>query len=921
LASGKLDFDSLAAQLLENPIHWLEIWLPGGQAEGLEYKCVNPTRDDKSVGSFSINMQSGKWSDFYTGDSGSDLIALYAYINGISMGDAYKDIKGGNFEKNKPKPRPVGNEGTVAEWEQVIPIPEEAWGSAPREFPKKQKDGSWIRYPFKSRWRYKNKSGASVGDVVRIETPEGKETIPLGLFKPRAGGDTKWKFKSFQRPRPIYQSELFSARPDHPIIIVEGEKCAERLQKIGGSGIIATTWPGGSKAIKLADFSLLADRQVVLWPDNDNPGLRAMVDVGLSIQGKAKRVGFIEVPLAYGEISKIEKGWDVVDCIEKWGWDWEKIKRFIKQNSVALDKIIPGKTVEDEHPPAHTDSDEPLPSALSPVQPPPDEDDSGEDYSQPFKVLGFDHGIYFYLPRGSQQVVPLKTAEHGRAHLMSLAHIRYWESKYPKKVGADWEAAANDLMRACERTGVYESKRIRGCGAWYDSGRIVLNLGDQLRVDGKPMEVSAIDSYNIYEAGPRSEITHCPPMPKQEAVQLSEVCESLFWDKQIFGKLLAGWCVIAPICGALNWRPHIWLTGGAGTGKTFVMNRIIKPMLGPAALHVQSATTEAGIRQTLKNDAWPILFDESEGEDRAGQRRIQVILELMRQASSDTGASILKGTQYGKAMAFQIRSMFCMSSIGVNITQHADQGRISVLSLRIPQEKTPQEIMAHFKKLNEKIASTMTEEFCAGIRARAIDLIPQIRKNGQIFGTAVTELLGAQRIGDQIGALLGGVYALYSDNVISIEAAREWIKSHDWDEQKFTAEHTDERKCLDHILQHVLKLQTSTGPAERNVAEILEEISIFHQPDPQEKQTLDIKDLHRILNRIGLRFDEDNDFIFVSDSHTGIKKMLENTPWPKTWGRVLRRLPGTEMKQSMRFSGAITRATSIPWRMAFPEIQ
>jgi len=700
LASGKLDFDSLAAELLENPIHWLELWLPGGSAEGHEYKCVNPTRADKSVGSFSINMQTGKWADFFTGDSGSDFIALFAYIHQISMGEAYKEIKGGDFEKRKPKPRPIGNAGENAtDLQQVIPIPEGAWGSAPREFPKKQKDGSWKRYAFKSRWRYKNKLGESVGDVVRIETPEGKETIPLGLFK-SSDGNTKWKFKSFQRPRPLFQSELFSDRPDHPVIIVEGEKCAERLQKIGGSGIIATTWPGGSKAIKLADFSLLTDRTVILWPDNDDPGIRAMLDVGLSIQGKAKRVGFIEVPVSYGEIVKVKKGWDVVDCIEQWGWDWEKVRRFIKHSTADFNKILPGKTIEDGPPPPG-DEYEPMPTALEPQAPPPDEEQ--QSLVEPFKVLGFDHGVYYYLPRGSQQVIPLKTSEHGRAHLISLAHIRFWESKYPKKVGADWEAAANDLMRACEKTGVYESKRIRGCGAWYDSGRIVLNLGDHLRVDGKPMEVSAIDSYNIYEAGPRSEITHCPPVSKSDAVNLAEICESLYWDKPIFGKLLAGWCVIAPICGALNWRPHIWLTGGAGTGKTFVMNNIIKPILGPAALHVQSATTEAGIRQTLKNDAWPILFDESEGEDRAGQKRIQVILELMRQASSDTGASILKGTQHGKAMAFQIRSMFCMSSIGVNITQHADQGRISVLSLVIPQDKAPNEIMAHFKKLNSAI--------------------------------------------------------------------------------------------------------------------------------------------------------------------------------------------------------------------------
>jgi nucleoid-associated protein YgaU len=31
--------------------------------------------------------------------------------------------------------------------------------------------------------------------------------------------------------------------------------------------------------------------------------------------------------------------------------------------------------------------------------------------------------------------------------------------------------------------------------------------------------------------------------------------------------LLAGWIALAPICGAMRWRPHLWLTAAAGAGK------------------------------------------------------------------------------------------------------------------------------------------------------------------------------------------------------------------------------------------------------------------------------------------------------------------------------------------------------------------
>jgi hypothetical protein len=63
-------------------------WLPDGRREGAEWVRRNPTRDDHRAGSFKINTASGKWADFATGDRGSDLISLAAYVYRISQADA-----------------------------------------------------------------------------------------------------------------------------------------------------------------------------------------------------------------------------------------------------------------------------------------------------------------------------------------------------------------------------------------------------------------------------------------------------------------------------------------------------------------------------------------------------------------------------------------------------------------------------------------------------------------------------------------------------------------------------------------------------------------------------------------------------------------------------------------------------------------
>jgi putative DNA primase/helicase len=72
----KIDFNAINQVALQDVRTLLARWLPGGQYTASEYVVRNPTRHDNSPGSFSINIQTGKWNDFATGDCGSGLISL-----------------------------------------------------------------------------------------------------------------------------------------------------------------------------------------------------------------------------------------------------------------------------------------------------------------------------------------------------------------------------------------------------------------------------------------------------------------------------------------------------------------------------------------------------------------------------------------------------------------------------------------------------------------------------------------------------------------------------------------------------------------------------------------------------------------------------------------------------------------------------
>ncbi len=62
-------------------------WLPDGQRKGEEYWPTNPVRRDRKPGSFSINLTTGVWHDFASGDGGGDLVSLLAYLQGCRQGE------------------------------------------------------------------------------------------------------------------------------------------------------------------------------------------------------------------------------------------------------------------------------------------------------------------------------------------------------------------------------------------------------------------------------------------------------------------------------------------------------------------------------------------------------------------------------------------------------------------------------------------------------------------------------------------------------------------------------------------------------------------------------------------------------------------------------------------------------------------
>lgn len=90
------------------------------------------------------------------------------------------------------------------------------------------------------------------------------------------------------------------------VLIVEGEKCADYLHKLG---LIATT-SGGKSSASGADWTPLRGRHCLLWPDHDKPGREYVDDVAAILRALGCTVEVIDVEA----LSLPDKG-DAVDWL------------------------------------------------------------------------------------------------------------------------------------------------------------------------------------------------------------------------------------------------------------------------------------------------------------------------------------------------------------------------------------------------------------------------------------------------------------------------------------------------------------------------------------------------------------------------------------------------------------------------------
>jgi putative DNA primase/helicase len=133
---------------------------------------------------------------------------------------------------------------------------------------------------------YKDEQSSLLYQAVRFD--------PKGFSQRRPDGAGGWIYKlNGVRRVPYRLPELLAADLSQIVFIVEGEKDADRLFSLG---LLATTNAGGAGKWRDEFSEFLRGRQVVIIPDNDDPGRDHAAKVGRSLQGVPASIRVLELP-------------------------------------------------------------------------------------------------------------------------------------------------------------------------------------------------------------------------------------------------------------------------------------------------------------------------------------------------------------------------------------------------------------------------------------------------------------------------------------------------------------------------------------------------------------------------------------------------------------------------------------------------
>ena len=321
-----------------------------------ETKAITRSGSEISMGSLSMNLSKGTWIRHSSGKKGNifgfveegalvskrqslEIVAELAGIRAESRSYDYRTHVAGIRASNEQTQEQTQQKKPANEWKPA----QDKITNADVFDPNKHLKGMMRHNTLETVYSYKDANDKLLGYVVRFVSKEDgkKQTLPVTYCYNAAKDEKAWRLKGFtdKGDKPIFGIEK-AAVSSKPILIVEGEKAAIAASKILPDYAVVS-WMGGSNAADKVNWSQLQWRDVIIWPDNDQPGFKAAEVIKDKLNKANDHIGFVSVvdptTLKFnGSVHKdlLPEKWDLADQLPS-GMTTSNVKEAIENVKAA----------------------------------------------------------------------------------------------------------------------------------------------------------------------------------------------------------------------------------------------------------------------------------------------------------------------------------------------------------------------------------------------------------------------------------------------------------------------------------------------------------------------------------------------------------------------------------------------------------
>jgi hypothetical protein len=410
----------------------------------------------------------------------------------------------------------------------------------------------------------------------------------------------------------------------------------------------------------------------------------------------------------------------------------------------------------------------------------------------PFRLLGRSkEKLYHFLAEDTGVVISLQPQQMTKKNFFDLAPRQFWVENYPVMVWdkenqvhipldkIDEEKASDDLIQRSKKI-KYSIGKYRSGGFWNDEGRIVYNPGHGYLYELKKNKAgkSTFDKINYtdfeseyyYMVSERS--FPLPPPPEKDKFakkidgqKLEKLFKAQSFKTEFEAKYLMGWSLLAPFGTILKWRPHVWISGQKERGKSWLFENIIGPLGCGSEFVTGSGSSFAALRRNLGENGGYAIIDEMDGRNKSIRERIDEIMELVKNASTDTsGISYL--VINGRTETFCVNQMFCLVAIIPQMEGQALKSR--VFNVEINNQVTmPEKIKATNEVLKDGFFDEKSKFF-----NRTFYYLGEILESSKVIHEEIKKVTFEVRKADVVAPCLAAYWHSMHSEIIPINEAK-----------------------------------------------------------------------------------------------------------------------------------------------------